>query len=472
MSEGWIEVGYDGDDEPVPNLRPLPNFRGARSPDARWRSRLLAAEWFLTEYKAPVGGEPDSDRSGGLKLLNEVFGRLSFAGNLSEDVWAGPEVIHSLRQVAPVPVVAGLLEPGNYASRTLHGYPGAVAVLSAALAPDEHCAPEMYWQDGVLRLSETSGSTVRTIRALAGPEALRKTLDGLDRTRPHIVRVQMGHHGIQVKPPGDGPRSPVRYGYDNPKMPRLPAEQLRPSEEVERQFRTERETLDVLAGFVASNPGSGFQSIAALAEAANGADPSRTVDLDTLRSAARNLLDRWSVTGNHPPTYTQSGGRYFSLSEMYQLLAAALGKRGKSVARTPVYGPLEFSPEQGPSSGTVQRAALEEFCRRVSGGLDDPAWREVPGNAIPGWAEIGGLRLNAAQTLRMMAQALTSDAASFGVDTCQMTSEAGMLLPTTRLNSEMGTSWSLKPAPLRLTVVASEPKTGPLHARTQTAGPE
>ncbi len=69
--------------------------------------------------------------------------------------------------------------------------------------------------------------------ASEGPEALAKLIDGLDRSKLHVVQVRLGHPAVYMKP-GFGARNyqtPLDYAYDNPKAPNVPAAALRSPEE-------------------------------------------------------------------------------------------------------------------------------------------------------------------------------------------------------------------------------------------------
>lgn len=172
--------------------------------------------------------------------------------------------------------------------------------------------------------------------------------------------------------------------------------------------------------------------------------------------AANDLLGRWKEIGNHPPPYAAADGEYFSLADMFQMLAGSLARlhRGGSVPESirlvTVYGPLEMPDDQGPSEGTVKIADLARTCSELSDRLNSQAWTPVPENAIPGRITVGGIQLNAAQFLRLMAEAIESPAeGELKVRTCQMFSSAGQIFPTTRPRSDMGSVWTLKPVRLR-----------------------
>jgi hypothetical protein len=455
--KGVVETGYDGAEEPTPCVRPQPNFRRARTPEHRWMARLEAAEWFLTEYKHFLNGEPDPDRSGGLKRMLEVFGEAAFIAGATTGLGGDPEVVHHLRRFSTPALMSGLPERETLPARNIEGYRGGSHSFGELMSPQPECAPEVFWQNGVLRLSDTSGEAVKILRADAGPEELKKALAGLDRTRLHVIRVELGRPGIYLRPQfeKDNP-SPLQYAYANPKLPRLPPDALRTPEEIDAAFGREDASIQWLAGeFLPANPGSRFVSSADLLRMTPhtaGAGISR----DKLRRATESLVERWKIVGNHPPEYVPAGDEYLSLADMFQLLASALAVWHEkstlpdSVLLRNVYGPLQLPDDQGPSTGSVSVAGIARTCAGLVSGLNDVTWRPLPNNVIPGRVDVEGTRLNAAQFLRLMAEAFLSPSTAepLRVKTCQMYHGPGMVLPTTRRLEESGATWTIKPARL------------------------
>lgn len=460
-------MGYDGTNEPTYLTRPQPNFRRAKTPQERWLARAEAAEWFLTEHKDFRTGEPDPSRSGGLKRTQEVFGEVAFIAGATNDVGNDPELVQQIGRYNHNAILAGLPEPQTYPARTIEGYRGGVAGFGSLVSQEPACPPELFWQDGILRLSDTSGPPVRVVQAHEGPEGLKAVLEGLDRSRVHVIRIQLGHPRIYMQPAFEKINpDPVRYGYDNPKLPRLPVDAVRSREEIDAAYAREEAALKWLAEqFFPENPGSRFVSSADLKRMTPSSLGSQ-VPREKLQQATADLLKRWNIVGNHPPMFAYVDGEYFSLADMFQMLANALaefqrtGSLPEAVRLTHVYGPLDMTTEQGPSQGSVTVASIATGCAQLSDALKDQAWKPVPANMIPGWVRVDGIRLNAAQFMRLMAEAFLSPspAAKLAVRTCQMFTELGYGLPNPRRSSETGATWTLKPARLeRLEAVRRQP---------------
>ncbi|HBY62693.1 MAG TPA: hypothetical protein DEH78_22960 [Solibacterales bacterium] len=452
-----IEVGYDGAAEPTDRQRPRPNFRTGNSPEDRWRARSQALDWFLTEFKNFITGEPDPTVAGGLKRTQEVFGEVVWISGVSEELGGDPELVHLLNRYNRSAILPGLPESHTYPARNVHGYAGSISGISDLMSPEPGYAPEVFWQDGHLRISETSGPAVKPFVALDGPEKLKELLSKLDRSRPHVIRVRLGPDRLHLKADflAANP-SPVRYCYETPKFARIPVEALRPQEEVDAGFRQEETLLRWLAeDYFPANPGSGFVSAAALRRMAAASHPEQ-VSIASLRAAAANLVKRWK--GTVPSAYAQAGPDSYSLADMFLLLANALatahrtGQVPASVPLTPVYGPLQMTDELGPNAGEVTAGAIAAKASELTGQLNDRTWKPVPSNAVPEWVTVDGIKLTCAQFLRLMAEAIMapSPAATLPVRMSGVYSEASSIYPySARRHSEMGATWTLKPARLR-----------------------
>jgi hypothetical protein len=209
-----------------------------------------------------------------------------------------------------------------------------------------------------------------------------------------------------------------------------------------------------------ANHGSRYVSNADLNRMAGGPDDS-TISLVQLRKATTELLTRWG-RDTVPPNYVAAEGRYFSLANMFQMLTTALAQLHRtdhlpdSVRLSPVYGPVEMTDEPGPNVGQVSAGAVARVSASLSQSLDDRGWRTVPANMIPCWTDVERTRLNSAQLLRLMAQALLapSPAAKLDIKLSQMFAAAGEMYPRSGPRSDQGGTWTAKPAILDLASAA------------------
>jgi len=454
--EGTVEVGYDGSEEPTYLTRPRPDFRQAATPEARWVARTRALRLFLTEHKQEIYGEPDPARSGGLKRTEEVFGRVSSIRGIVEELGGDAECVAELFATHPPTLMPGVPLSHTYPARTIHGYTGAAAALAEELSPAPDCPPELFWQDATLRFSDMTAA-VHVVAAFEGPEALKQVVEKLDRTRTHVIRVKVGDPGIYFKKGWDPcATTPLRYAYDHPKAARVPESARYSTDEVKAALLKEAAALNWLTrDFFPANPGSRFLSVSAMVSGALGRSM-KDADDKLLGRLAEVLLLRFKEIGNHPPGYVQAGGHYFSLAESFQLLCEGLAYVDRTGSRPPTvglyrcHGPIELLESQGPSLGTVTVAQIREAARHVAERLHSPPSEGVPNNIVPVTVHVGSVELNAAQFLRLMAEAYpASDGGQeLTVRTCQMGTSVTGVLPSTRRFKEMGASWTFKPAAL------------------------
>jgi hypothetical protein len=456
---GLVEIGYDGTDEPTFPARPRPNLRGADTPEKRWLARLQAHEWFLTEWKHPLTGDPDPSRTGGLKRVQEVFGRVDFARGSTFEPWYTGELVHALEALGVRPVLAGFPEPTVYPTRNLDGYRGGAPGISDLLARDERCAPEVFWLDTLLRLSDYGALGGRVFNAHEGPEALAKLLDGLDRSRLHVVQVRLGHPAVYVKP-GFGARNyqtALEYSYDNPKLPNLPAAAARSPEERAEMYAKEDAVLDWLVRtFLPANPGSHFVSMGALMNQATSAD-SAPVTQAELADAATSLVEGARRELVRLPPFVRGGNRYFSLADLFGLLTGALaesampGSRPSSTPMVRLLGPVAVEDGNQTTGVRVPAAALSRECAELRRRLTATGWSPVPRNAVPSFVGVGSVRLTAAQFLLAMAEAYVARPGTTDVEIKWVsgTTLIGSMLPESRPRTDSGSAWTLKPALIR-----------------------
>jgi hypothetical protein len=456
---GVVETGYDGYDEPTPRLRPVPNFRKGKTPEARWDARLEAAQWFLTEYKNPKSGEPDPDRPGGLRRMEQVFGGAASVTGYSQEIGHDTEFVCLINERNKTAMLSGLIEPTTYPARNLNGYGGAAAGLGALMSQRSGYVAELYWMDGRVRLSRFGGATnVKNIPLWQGTEAVKKALAAVDRTRLHILHLELGDERLFLR--ADAPKevleSPVRYAYENPKAARVPIEMLRTPAEVEAAQAAELQALKwILEEFIPANPGSRFVSNGDLTAGVR-AGYGKPVPIDRLQSASQDLLNRWG-TNNLPPEFAMDAEQYYSLADLFALLAGALGtaKRAGSMPAAVelqfMCGPEPYELEQGPAGGKVSRAALLAAAEDWTVRSRAKPGTTYPPNRIPAWSTIEGQRLNSAQFLLLLATAfLKPEIDPLPVRTSQMASMLTGSYPSSVPLSDLGTLWTVKPVKLSL----------------------
>jgi len=158
-----------------------------------------------------------------------------------------------------------------------------------------------------------------------------------------------------------------------------------------------------------------------------------------------------------PPKYVNVDGRYLSLAQTLQVLADALveryrtGKLPESVEVLNVYGPVELPGGTGAAKGEVSGSAVVLAAVYIVPALHEDNWGPIPRNLVPSQIQIGTMTVNGAQYLHLLMKAFLLD----DLETKLPVSPAGMIWAPeavafrTRPSADMGTIWTIKPAPLQ-----------------------
>jgi hypothetical protein len=497
IRRGVIEAGYDGTDEPTYEHRPLLDFSTAQTAEDRWLVREAADEKLLTEARDPLTGTPVPNNSGGLKKMREVFGDPSCITGMTmwRNVRAAGPASHALTPDEETPnphfnrpltrrnpPLSGLIPEVGGDSELVQllrrdhiqaimfgipdGNPGFVpgislgrAVFGKFMSPDVETSPEIYWQDDVLRSSETSG-TVRLLHAYDGKDAIKAAIDKTERSRIHVVHVEIASEQNYLQPAfiKGGEFPPLKYAYNHPPSPLLPRDAKLPAADVAGAFAKEDAVLKWLVeDFFPADPASHIVSNKELMQMAL---PSTgfSIPVASLRGALADLL---KAAGNDTvlPTNFRVDGHYLSLANMFQAMTDALadygrtGKLPESVKVVPVYGPVRLLTGHGPNVGEVSVESVVRVCTQIDTALHDDSPDKFPKNAIPVYLKVDGINMNPVQFLRLMALALVAPAMSpeARLQVRMLYPFTGTLIsyPKTRPMTDCGFGWTLKPAPLQ-----------------------
>ena len=296
-------------------------------------------------------------------------------------------------------------------------------MASDTLAADERCAPEVFWLDTALRVSDYGVLGGRVFNAYEGPEALAKLLAGLDRSKLHVVQVRLGHPAVYMKP-GFGARNyqtPLEYAYDNPKAANGPRRRCVRPRNGRRMYAQEHAALDWLVGtFFPANAGSRFVSIRQLrSQAESGL--SEPVTRAELRKPPRHSRRRPRRRAASCRRSLRAGARYFSLADMFGLLITAIGDTTApgawpaSSQALRLFGPLEIDETRQATGARIPIASLMRQSARLrdelaAGGLD--ASPTQFGAVV---RDGRGTRLTAGQFLRAIAEAYVAPAGTSDV---------------------------------------------------------
>jgi hypothetical protein len=478
-NRGIIEVGYDGTDEPTyTNRTMLPLSLNEQGSKERWLERANADEKFLTEDRDPITGAPRPGTVGGLKAMQEVFGQAAYITGISVGMehpqgathptmpGAGAiptvtpevgdwEVVPLLRRYNNEAILAGL--PASNPAH-LPGFGGSIVEIGKLMSPDLPTSPELYWADNVLRSSESAGHGDRVFHGYDGPTSIQNFTTQLDRTRLRIIHMELASENdyLNADFAKTLPTPALAYAYAHPDNPTLPAEDRLSADQVNTAYATEESSLNwLLANFFTANPDSRFISNNDLKRMA-GESTGFSVSVDELRATLKDQLEKWG-NDTYPASYFKVGGHYLSLAESFQVMADALaewnrtGKLPQTVRTVRVYGPLRMALGHGPNLGDTTAGSVAKVCSQIVSGLHDDTGYPLPKNSVPAIVTVDGTQVNAAQFLRLMAEALVDSTpdAKLRVKMTYMTAGTASVFPKTRPLEDVGATWTFKPAPLQ-----------------------
>ncbi len=482
---GIIEVGYDGADEPTYTNRPmLPGTLNEQPSKERWSLRESEDEKFLSEGRDPLTGASKPGTVGGLKAMQEVFGKAAYIASASVGMehpdgathpnmpGAGAiptvtpevgdwEVVPILRRSNPDAILAGI--PASNPAH-LPGFGGGSTEIGNLMSPVLQASPELYWADGILHFSESGGYGGRVFHGYDGPENLDTFVKRLDRAKLRIVHMELASENDYLKPDfaKTPPNAALVYAYAHPDKPQVPAEDRLSADEVSKAYATEEASLNwVISNIFNTAPGGRFISNSDLKHMV-GEPAGFPVSVSDLQASAKDELDKWG-NNTYPPPYFKVGDHFLSLADTFQVMTDALaefsrnGKLPQSVRATGVYGPLRMALGHGPNLGDTTVASVAKACIEIAGGLHDDSGYPMPKNVVPNLVNVDGTTVNAAQFLRLMAQALVDPApdTKLRVRMTYMTAGPATVFPKTRSLEDVGATWTFKPAPLHTTPVTT-----------------
>ena len=476
VRRGVVEVGYDGTDEPTYENRPKIQFSGVVPADTRWLERSAVAQKFLTEARDPLTGAPEPGATGGLKKMEEVFGKPACITGVSlsvfdpffntVDLGSDSETVQQLMRMNSQALMFGV--PASNPTK-LRGYRDWATDFSKILSPSSDTSPELYWQDNVLRSSESSDATVRVVLASEGPDALKTVIDKLDRSKVRVLHIELAAEKDYLTPPPPRvppmtvalpprgpsvpPWSPIKLAYIVPYSPKWPQNARASAADVDAAYAKEEALLKwTVEEFLPANPGSrviGSKELTQMAEPSTGF----SVSVASLRTALGAYTAAW--TGNTVPApYLRVDDHYLSLADMFQVMTDALagmnrtGALPRTVRVVRVWGPMDMPLDSGKPGPAVTVKSLASVCAAITNRLHTDTGSAIPSNSIPSHVTIEAQDVNAAQFLHLMAEALVNPAADakLNIKTASMVWGGPAIYMRTRPLGDMGATWTMKPA--------------------------
>jgi hypothetical protein len=482
---GVIEIGYDGTDEPTYDHRPLIDESiEQKTFQERWLERAGDDEKFLTEARDPLTGDPRPGVAGGLKEMQEVFGPAACISGASVGEKLRAPLINGEHPDRTIPYTTKA-EVGDWelvpvlsrynteailfglsaANRDyLPGYGGSVAEIGRLVSPEPDTAPELFWADDVLRFSEAGGGGSRLVLLSGGLDPIKKATGALDRSRIHIYHVELDSENDYLTSDfikGKMFNPALFYAYAHPDKPEAPADARLSPAAVDTTHAKEDATLRwLITDYLPTTAGNRVVSNSDLRRMTPASFGFTVTTVDLRAALKKTLADLGNA--NYLPPYFQVGGRYLSVAETFQVLTDALaemnrtGKLPETVRVDRIYGPLAVSMSHGPNIGDVKVASITKICADMDAHLHDDTGYPMPTNTIPPMFTVDGIRINAAQFLRLMTQAIVDQAPdeTLHVRMDYMLTEAAQAFPKARNLEDVGATWTFKPAPLSQTEVS------------------
>lgn len=463
--QGLIDIGYTGEDEPSYLYRPRPDYLSAETGEQRWLTQSEAAERFLTDFKDPVTGRPVPGLTGGLKHMQEVFGQASFVQGATDVIGGDSAVTNQVRKLSPNAMMLGV--PPSDTRRGIESYGASANAFAKGISPSPETSPEVFWEDGMLRLSDLSLTDNRP-RSTDDPiDALKKAFAALDRSRVRVIALEFGSYKryLAKRPDGTVIWDPMEWLYYHPDSPKFPGT-MKPfvaDMAVEAAYRNEEKVMDWLLGeFLPANPGSRITSIHDLEKTVEPALPSE-VSWDEIKALASDFEVRFKPYPTRLVDYLHAGDKYFSDAEAFALMAEALstvGKSGSPVASIkplPVYGPISVPNDMGPVKGTVTVREVLAAVARIAPPLRNTEWKTVPENSIPAFVQVGSIKVNATQFFRLMALTCLDPSPDKVLPLSPMVLHSDVMFryPKNTPIPDQGMGWTLKPAQFHLSTGAS-----------------
>lgn len=456
IEEGWAEVGYTAFHEPTYSLNPLydPTYYAWE-----WQDRVTAFDHLLSRPRDPLTGEELAVGQGGIQAVRTELGEMAAVAGVGID---GAQ-LHSLSRYDVAAIQLGI-EDGPSNPGTIVGDP-YIGTIASMLAEDVATPYGVYWQGGRLRvaLDETGvGFPV----ASDGEGSLSDTFGSLDDRRVNLLPLLVMDPDLYFNASkvvsGDQGLSPTEWAYGHTDSPGLPLEAIRPLDERQRLYDASGGTVEWLADHALPSVGGSFVSnrdIAAMVDPGTGISVSQS----EIAAAANDLLARWTLL-RYPNWVGTSWGfcrgdyQYFSMADMYGLLAQALAEYDgqsalpASVALVTIHGPTEGASPSQPWNRLRLGTIVDEAVRQADQ-LTDDIWRVTPHNAVPTTSAPGGVDVNAMEFLLLMAEAYLVLYEGTTTGDPLLSLYPSLQWPVTQAALDLegkatdtGDSWTLKPA--------------------------
>ena len=224
--------------------------------------------------------------------------------------------------------------PPSDVRRGIESYGASAAAFSKAISPLPDTSPEVFWEDGALRLSDLSLADNKPHSTDEPVDALKKAFDQLDRSNVRVIALELGSYKRYLAKRADGSVlfDPMEWLYYHPNSPKFPPtmKPFLPDKMVEAGYKNEEAVLNwLLQEYLPANPGSRFLSIRDLEKMAGPELPSE-VGWDQIKTLASDFETRFKPYPTRLVDFLHAGDRYFSNAEAFALMAQGLADADKT----------------------------------------------------------------------------------------------------------------------------------------------
>ncbi|MBN2895369.1 MAG: hypothetical protein JXK05_05710 [Campylobacterales bacterium] len=442
-AEGVIAFGYHARHDPTYANNPM---QGITASDTFERKVDAMREWVSCEKEPTFGGALyDSNgtcKPGGVRAIMDHFGTPGLVTGLflysKAAIGEHDAGVHAIREHLSTRYLGfGFPDHGSAAQ----GGDAALEDLFTRLTPSPYTSGTLFWSENILRINDGDAlNHISSLSLIDGSEAIRAQLDRLDRSRPLVINAHLGSKYTYTRNDLRPSTSPTIYAYDHPDAPELPETHRNSDEEIDRRFATEKEALQTLVVFAASEKQVRFVSAQELVDLVMS-EEFKTVDaqeLTTLAQAFKTHVDTHGVV----PDFVGDGMHYYALRDLFSLLMRS-STENETLALLESYGPFNLATQS--NAATIEASKLESIKTSHAQRFEAPkSWNVRAENIVLNRYDT----LSAAQLLYAMAAHHLGARRAITIPAMQSLPETYALLQALDYEDAQATSWSLKPAVL------------------------
>lgn len=472
--DGFLRFGYHGQHDPTYVNRPHQFL----SEDSTWPEIVEALlEYISCKKNVSFSGDCDPDpqnTGGGIQAILTHFGHVDIVSGLQVPTDASVQFetgagSHAIKKLLPDRHLGfGFSDhaPGGA------NYLDIVTELMERMTVGGSADGALLWWDNALRIHDTDAllfeDEVGGLKYRDPMNTFVSRWEQINRDRPHVL---LAHLGGKYSYVCEGSQSPTIYGYAEmvlaeaenreaqPQLPQLAHcddadNGIRPLADRQQNYDNSAASLEFVAQQLQLVPGSRFVDTASLMERVAPADY-WSLSESEITAMARWLLQEWTSDGA-PPDFVTDGIEYYSLRDGLGALLGAQLAPGEEHSLDVLYGPLTGNESE--TEGCLPTEELTALAQPIWDQIvasRDADWVMTPQNILPDQVSSSIGLLNLAQVLRALAtmhiaQVERLEGNGVQIQPALGTPETAALIEQLGTYHEVETSWSLKPARVRV----------------------